>query len=456
MKDRIPTYPGRVKMTLPDGSVQYVTLERADQPTQVGTPLNKATLLSDDTAELLGLTGDPTINEAFEATLALGGTVTLKEIWTSPPPKKVSNPSQLHSSRYGVANSNVSGYVIFAGGYSRSAVVDAYSEDLTRVTVTSLSVGRQSLGAASVGRYAIFAGGLISGTDGSNAVDSYDETLTRTVLNNLPRKLRGIAGASIHDYALFGGGAYYFTSSQPTVIDDSVFAYNSNLTMTTIEDLSEARFNLSAINVGEYALFFGGTYSISGGSHASKVVDAYNTDLTHTIPESLTVEGNSLASASFGDLAVIALINAGLDTYDYSLTKQSFSDLTNHQGNAAENGGYIIFGGYQYVFVYDRDLTCRPIQNLSTTRSNVSAGSVGNYILFAGGSDGGSSSAIVDAYQIEYTTTITIPAFSKYRFDGIHNDEQFTELEKEWSSTGKLSGYIKRGGFTLTGLVSST
>lgn len=42
VKDRVSTYPGRVKLTRTDGSSEYVTLERADSPTQEGTPLNKA------------------------------------------------------------------------------------------------------------------------------------------------------------------------------------------------------------------------------------------------------------------------------------------------------------------------------------------------------------------------------------------------------------------------------
>lgn len=42
VKDRVPTYPGRIKLTRPNGSSEYVTLERADAPTQEGTPINKA------------------------------------------------------------------------------------------------------------------------------------------------------------------------------------------------------------------------------------------------------------------------------------------------------------------------------------------------------------------------------------------------------------------------------
>lgn len=42
VKDRVPTYPGRVKLTKTNGSSEYVTMERADAPTQEGTPINKA------------------------------------------------------------------------------------------------------------------------------------------------------------------------------------------------------------------------------------------------------------------------------------------------------------------------------------------------------------------------------------------------------------------------------
>lgn len=41
VKDRVSTYPGRVLLTRADGSSEYVTLQRADSPTQEGTPLNK-------------------------------------------------------------------------------------------------------------------------------------------------------------------------------------------------------------------------------------------------------------------------------------------------------------------------------------------------------------------------------------------------------------------------------
>lgn len=68
MKDRVPKYPGRMKLMHSDGTVEYVTIERADEPVEEGTPLNKASLLSDDTAVMLGFQtdDDPTVDEALK------------------------------------------------------------------------------------------------------------------------------------------------------------------------------------------------------------------------------------------------------------------------------------------------------------------------------------------------------------------------------------------------------
>ena len=56
MQDREPTYPGRVTLTPVYGLANTYDMERADQPLQEGTPLNKASLLKDATAALFGKT----------------------------------------------------------------------------------------------------------------------------------------------------------------------------------------------------------------------------------------------------------------------------------------------------------------------------------------------------------------------------------------------------------------
>ena len=46
MEDRQSLNPGRVKITFDDGTVIFGTIERADDPTVVGTPINKNTLFN--------------------------------------------------------------------------------------------------------------------------------------------------------------------------------------------------------------------------------------------------------------------------------------------------------------------------------------------------------------------------------------------------------------------------
>lgn len=52
MLDRQPTKPNRIKLTDDNGNIKYYTMERADEPTTEGTPLNKATLFSSTNEEL--------------------------------------------------------------------------------------------------------------------------------------------------------------------------------------------------------------------------------------------------------------------------------------------------------------------------------------------------------------------------------------------------------------------
>ena len=71
MQDRVSLYPGRVKLEPVAGQANLYDLTRADQPTQEGTPLNKASLLKDSTAALLGLPKTAVPDDAFVA-LVLG------------------------------------------------------------------------------------------------------------------------------------------------------------------------------------------------------------------------------------------------------------------------------------------------------------------------------------------------------------------------------------------------
>lgn len=65
MQDRVPLHPGRVKLAPVAGEENTFDMTRADEPTQEGTPLNKATLLQDWTAALYGLGTDATPDDVF-------------------------------------------------------------------------------------------------------------------------------------------------------------------------------------------------------------------------------------------------------------------------------------------------------------------------------------------------------------------------------------------------------
>lgn len=78
MQDRIPTYPGRVKLTPVTGEENIYDMERADDPVQNGTPLNKNTLLTDETEEAIwGDAQDRTVDDALSAVnYQIGDTLT--------------------------------------------------------------------------------------------------------------------------------------------------------------------------------------------------------------------------------------------------------------------------------------------------------------------------------------------------------------------------------------------
>ncbi|MGE4549177.1 MAG: hypothetical protein AB7C89_06460 [Intestinibacillus sp.] len=67
MTDRVPTYPGRIRLAPVTGQPNVYDLTREDSPITAGDALNKANLLPDSVATALGLTGNPQIKDALMA-----------------------------------------------------------------------------------------------------------------------------------------------------------------------------------------------------------------------------------------------------------------------------------------------------------------------------------------------------------------------------------------------------
>ena len=84
---------------------------------------------------------------------------------------------------------------MFAGGFTYSSgdrlysTVDAYNTSLTRSTPAALSTARDLLAGASVGEYALFAGGYNGNSIYSSTVDAYCDNLELSLFPNTKYKL---------------------------------------------------------------------------------------------------------------------------------------------------------------------------------------------------------------------------------------------------------------------------
>lgn len=197
--------------------------------------------------------------------------------------------------RFGAAGGTVGTYALFAGGmihpYGESATyyanVSAYNSSYTETTITALASASAYMASASVGNYVLFTMGIdlnpISDANPSRStVDAYNASLTHSTPTVLSQARAYGAGASIGNYALFAGGFTRTTTGTRThysIVD----AYNTSLTRTTPTGLSLARSFLASASNSNYAIFAGGDTGTSASSPSyTMVVDAYNSSLTRS------------------------------------------------------------------------------------------------------------------------------------------------------------------------------
>ena len=318
-------------------------------------------------------------------------------------------------SAYGSAAASVGSYAVFAGGYTGSAVVgtvNAFNETLTRSTPSALSTARLvDTGAASIGSYALFAGGYLTGSTAySTVVNAYNTSLTRSTPTALSTGRYGVVGAAHDTYALFAGG---YRTSPSSVVN----AYNTSLTRSTATALSSTRQYMGGSGFLGNRVIFGGGYS-DGTSSTTNVVESYNASLTKS---SLTTfsTARSTPAAAANDNYIIFTGGADKNThslatvegYNSSLTKvSSITNLstTTRVHAAVGSNKYILVGGgtsEDTVNLYNETLTRTIIQPLSIPRSQLHATKVGNYFLFGPGYSSNSTYSStaqqrVDVYSI--------------------------------------------------------
>lgn len=251
------------------------------------------------------------------------------------------------------AAASVGDYAVFAGGWAGSISEDVFpiNGQLVVASCSPLSEARFSLAGASTLNNVIFAGGNDNGTT-LDTIDSYNYNLVKKTPTRLSFDSDTLAGASVGQYALFAGEYHY--KRPDYYASEYVNGYNDNLVRISVSYMSEGRGDLASASVGNYALFAGGF----NGTTGSVVVDAYDSNLVRSTPTTLSVGRLDLASTSVGDYALFA-------------------------------GGrnYVSYGAAQNtVDVYDTDLvhTSGP-EPLTGARYDLAGASIGEYALFAGG-----------------------------------------------------------------------
>ena len=212
--------------------------------------------------------------------------------------------SKLSVARDNLASATVGNYVLFAGGYSMfehayRSTVDAYNSSLTRTSAPSLRTTKEKMAGASVGDYALFSGGY-NDRYAFNTVDAYNSSLTRTAAPNLNETCENQASTSIGNYALFGGG-----KGDSSVIQ-TVYAYNSSLTKVLAPNLSVGRLCLAATSINHTALFAGGGHANANGDDMinSSVVDVYDSSLSKSLTSNLSIPKFFLSAVSVGNYAL--------------------------------------------------------------------------------------------------------------------------------------------------------
>lgn len=312
--------------------------------------------------------------------------------------------------RSSAAGASVGNYALIAGGYNGSYLnhVDAYDGSLTMHSLDDTISKRTSPMSVSFGNYALFGGGYSGGGSYLGTVYAFDTSLVKTQLPIAGAKAYG-AAAVAGSYALFGGGKAKSTSAAT----DGVYGYSSSLTLVSVPSLSTGRESLAATNIGGYALFGGGTNS----GNQYDTVNSFDPSLTTSYITGLSARKYGLAATSVGGYALFGggygdsvMYDNQVDAYDKSMTKITATVLSVERSGLATTtvGNYALFGGgtislgySDTVDAYDESLTRSTPAALSGGRTSMAAASVGSYALFCGGSSTGIYKDTVDAYTIQ-------------------------------------------------------
>lgn len=299
---------------------------------------------------------------------------------------------------------------------------------------------------ASVGDYAIFAGGTtltgyMSGYihSSTDVVSTYDSSLTFSTGNvTLSNQRSDMASASTSNHAFFAGGVTANLGANPQTVVD---VFDASLTRSSATSLSAIyTLNMCGLSMNGNVAFTGGAFS--GGCLTTLTVyddsltkNEYDIGLSERTNGTIgTTVGNY---ALFGDRWITTKTNT-LDVVDNSYTKLSSISLTTSTATSiryyyAETvGGYALFiesgSGINKQYVIDASLTVSSasLSNVSLASSSLRGHtSVEGYALFTSII---STSASLTAYVYDESLTLTT-----FDMEG---------LKRDGSTAGHVGNYI--------------
>jgi hypothetical protein len=202
--------------------------------------------------------------------------------------------------------------------------LDAYNTSLTKTVATALTQSGQSLGAASTGTVALFAGG----EGGSATVSAYNSSLTKlTSPTALSQGREYPHGVSNSLYMFFTGG---YSGSALATVD----AYDTSLTRYAVTGLNGSSYTHGTATINDYAYVTTGV--------------GYNTSLTRVSLGSVSGQFYNWGSnIKFGDGAAFGASNT-MTYVNKNFTQATFSGLTSRGGpyaGASVAGQHAIFAG---------------------------------------------------------------------------------------------------------------
>lgn len=367
---------------------------------------------------------------------------------------KINSPA-LNAQAENVGVASVGNYAIFAGGSYNGAqtAVTAFDEALTKNTPTSLPYGGMTTGAAN-DSYAIF---LTPSTGNNISVVAYDENLTQTTSVQQPTTYRvpyTMAGVSFGNYAIFAGGSY------GTTYYNTVNTYDSSLTQSTI----------SALYIASSPYAFGGSsnenYAFIGAgetssSSISPYVTIYNTSLTRQTRISISsarsrmgvvaVNGYMLFAGGYNEQSTS---DATVDVVSDSLTLGNTLNLSTSRTWPAvaslKEFAIITGGGSTSVDCFSDSLTLQNLQNLNYANNDISGVSVGNYAIFNPGTIS-ITNGNTSAYEKVNSYSLPIPIGCSYNFPGMTSGEVIAYQQQNISGVGTITGYIAYKNATISG-----